>query len=197
MANYGGLLGNLSPLTQFGFGLLAQSGPSLTPQSPWQAIGRAGMYMSEAQQQQMQNELIRQKLLESQRETQGQTALAEAVASGALPLPSGMKPEAAAALFKAYPEGATKAYLGTQFPQALTPSDQIALAKLGLDITKLKAETEKTTQATKAATGETLSQTTQTLGNIKSVGEISQRLENSPLFAPGGPVDQFGVGPAV
>jgi hypothetical protein len=131
----GGLLGGgflgFSPLTNFGLGLLAQSGPSLTPQSPWSAIGRAGQYASAAQQQAMENQLYREKLAEVQRARESETALVNAIGTEGtgFPLPEGMTPTAAAALFRANPDAASKAYFNYLFPEdeKLSAADRIAL----------------------------------------------------------------------
>ena len=70
----GGLLGGsdyTNPLLTFGAGLLARSGPSLTPQSPWGAIGQALGQIPDAQQKAIENQMRRQALLESAQKAQG------------------------------------------------------------------------------------------------------------------------------
>src|SRR5262245_25264664 len=124
----GGLLGGggftgFSPLTNFGLGLLAQSGPSLTPQSPWAAIGRAGQYASEAQQQAIQNELIRQTMSENVAQTKAQADIQKYILGAKEPLVPGMSNEVLAAGLRADPTGFSKL-----IPQPTSLSDQINLA---------------------------------------------------------------------
>jgi hypothetical protein len=185
----GGLLGGFqgfSPLTNFGLGLLAQSGPSLTPQSPFQAIGRAAQYTTEAQQQAMQNALYRQKLTEGVREAAGQKALAEAIASGGIPLPQGMDKDQAAALFRAAPEAMTKAYAASVFPAGLDPKDKVQMALVQAQLLKLQQEIGSTG-------GETVSEPVAQLGNISTIAESSERLDKAgSIFTPGGIIEKFG-----
>jgi hypothetical protein len=192
----GGLLGGFqgfSPLTNFGLGLLSQSGPSLTPQSPWQAFGRAAQYTTEAQQQAMQNALYRQKLGESAREAAGQKALMEAIDAGKITLPEGVTPETAKTLFAADPGTAAKVMLGSLFPQAMSASDRVGLLTAQAQIANVLQTMQKTEQERKAATGETLGGATTAFADIKGIGEASRRLEHAgSVFAPGGIIEKAG-----
>lgn len=92
MAYLGGLLGNIGQYNSFGenlrgnlrgdnpmfnltMGLLAQLAPSTEPRNPLANIGRAGLYASQANQQAMQNQLIREKLEESKASKASQAAV--------------------------------------------------------------------------------------------------------------------------
>jgi hypothetical protein len=70
-ADSGGGFYGFSPLTNFGLGLLQQAGPSLTPQSPWAAIGKAGQFASDAQQKAFENQIYRQDIIQKQQEQAG------------------------------------------------------------------------------------------------------------------------------
>lgn len=176
-----GLLGN--PLVGAALGLLSTSGPSLTPKQPFAGLTEGLALSSRAQQEAQQNALVRQKLAENARETAAQDAFIKQIEAGQVP---GI-PKENAGLFRASPEAAIKGYVGTQFMDPATKSQMnLQAAQLNDLLSKHAADT-----------GETVSQTVKTIGNVKSIGEISQRLENSTLFAPGGPVDQADAGPFV
>lgn len=185
----GGLLSNAlsNPLFNFGVGLLSRVGPSLTPQSGVANIGTALQYASMAQQEAQKNELVRAKLAESRRQQEAQKKLADLATSGALgPLPEGLTNEGITALVSAEPEIAAKTLFSHYYPPPETPQDTLARAQIA-----------KIIQESSAARGDVLSETSTTLGNVGTVGEISQRLENSPLFAAGGIVDQSGWSPQI
>src|SRR5262245_37034481 len=93
---FGGLLGSAlsNPLFQFGMGLLATNkGPTTTQKSPFGDIGTALAYTSEAQKQQIENQLYREKILQARREQAGQEAFGNLIGTEGFPLPKGMSPE--------------------------------------------------------------------------------------------------------
>src|SRR5262245_16870952 len=79
-----GLLGRLgtnlrgdNPLFNLTMAYLAQLGPSTTPVNPLQRLGRAGLAASEANQNALQNELVREKIKESKTERENLGRLQE------------------------------------------------------------------------------------------------------------------------
>ena len=110
-------------LHNLGMGLLAQSGPSLTPQSPWQALGRAGQYAGEAtrqaQKDALENELVRNKLTEDKASREAQASLLEYLGTPEGKAQFGdIDPKLIGHLFAADREAATKAVLGAAFPDS-------------------------------------------------------------------------------
>src|SRR5262245_57041638 len=91
-----GLLGKLgtnlrgeNPLFNMTLAYLSQLGPSGAYTNPLQRLGRAGLMASEANQNALQNELIRKKLAESATQTKQQQTLVDLVQSGAVTPPEG------------------------------------------------------------------------------------------------------------
>lgn len=105
-----GLLGDAfsSPLFNFGVGLLSASGPSTTPISMGQALAQGGQMASQAQRQQLQNQLIRAKLTEDARQQAALGKLRELISAPASTIPQ----QDAAAQFGGGPEGLLAAEAG-------------------------------------------------------------------------------------
>jgi hypothetical protein len=181
----GGLLGNAlsNPLFNFGVGLLSQTGPSLTPQSPFRSIGLGLQYASQAQQEAEKNRLIRAKLAESAQQQAAQAKLENLAKTGALDnVVPGVKGDVLGSILAADPSAASRL-----IPQAIDPATQVALAKMQFDIANTQAATEKTQQETTAATGETLGTTTKAFEDITNIGGASERLSKSnSIVQPGG-----------
>lgn len=185
LGRFGTALGGGNPLFNLALGYLAQVGPERGAQrtSAAQRFGRAAAYASEAQQQAVQNELIRAKLLEQQKALAREEKLTTLLGDTEPPPGSNISPALWKGLVAAAPAEAAKGLFGNLF---MSPQDRLATAQLA----------ELTRKGT-AETGETVGETVATLGNVKSVGDISETLEDSPLFAPGGVIDQQGWAPVV
>ena len=128
-------------------GLLAQPKYSLTPRGPLEGLGSAMQYSqvatSRAQEAAQQSEYLRAKLLAAQQAQASQADFAKMIQTGAVKPPPGMSPEAFAAAYKSDPEGISKAWATSTFPQKYDPATEVEILKLRADIDRQRAEAEK------------------------------------------------------
>ncbi len=110
------VLGN--PLLNVGIGLLSASGPSRTPVSTGQALAQGLSQAQRAQQQQLQNRIVRGRLSQEARKR---------AAAGQLSEMFGGDPQVGA-LAEIAPEAVAQGLLGQVLPKALTPLETATLA---------------------------------------------------------------------
>lgn len=122
--NISGLLGDAlsNPLFNLGIGLLAAGGPSTTPVSLGQALGQGAQFANRAQQQALQNQLIRSRLEEDARKRGALERLRGAFAGN----------ETLGLLAEVAPDAVAKGLLAQAFPEPLSPLEQATLANTQL-----------------------------------------------------------------
>jgi len=169
----GGLFEN--PLFNFGMGLLANSGPTQLPVSFGQRLAAANDYAQQRGEAGLRNEMKRMEL----KSAKDQQALIDQLGSGDFP---GLPPEMVPWL-KAFPKATLPAVMASLFPD---PSTQLQNKLTTLQIDQLS-------RALAAEAGSNTATTESAIGNINSIVDAAERLdENKSLFAPGGLVEQLG-----